>query len=182
MWRLFKVHLWGTCTTSLLPLSILTTSMFWGSYLTCFTHCLPNTICRNSTPPLASSSSPCLNHHGIRTVTDTDDQLSHFWRPLYWWPCHGVSRLLPLDFFPIPQPPLHTSHIFLYCLVEQHGQVHTERMPAPPTPQGQFKRTILFEQQQYFSLRGDICCVSDPWMHIKIPEQENVFGLYSTLA
>lgn len=152
--------------------------------LTYFTHCLPNTKCRNSVHPLASSSSsPCLNHHGVwqRQVLMTN---AHFWRPLCWWPCRAVS-LVPLPSLtssPVPRAPPHLPHLsILPCSTAWAGSHRKNACTANSTRAVQ-EDNIVWAATMLFTQRGDLAVFLIPECILKSPEQRNAFGLYSTLA
>ena len=162
LWRSFKVHLWATCATSLLPLSILTTSMLSGFYSLLVSHTVFQTpYTETQCNPLASSSSsPCLNHHGIwqwqMVMTN-----SHFWRPLYWWPCHGVS-LVPLPSLtsssPVPQPPPHLPHLsILACSTAWAGSYRKNACTTNSTRAVQ-EDNIVQAATMLFTQRGYLMC------------------------
>ena len=176
MWRSFKVHLWGTCATSRLPLSILTTSRFSGSYSLLISHTVfqtPNAEAQCH-PLASSSSSPCLNHHGVWQwqVLMTN---AHFWRPLCWWPCRAVS-LVPLPSLtsssPVPRAPPHLPHLsILPCSTAWAGSHRKNACTANSTRAIQ-EDNIVWAATMLFTQEGIFGCVSDPWMHIKIPRAQ----------
>lgn len=177
MWRLFKVHLWGTCTTSLLPLSILTTSMFSGSYSSPVSHTVFQTpYAETQHHPLASSSSPCLNQHGIRQwqILMTN---SHFWRPplLVTLPWCFPRFLFPLwTSSPIPQPPPHLPHLsILPCRTAWAGPYRKNACTTNSTRAVQ-EDNIVWAANNTFHSEG-IFVVFDPECTLKSPLSRRMY-------